>query len=177
MLNYSFSEKVPTDEDWYNLFHDMKPDKNYSCTIEVLEALKEGKIKDTKGFNLYGYEHTVKRNKWLSDKKDAEKYEQEQKNLEEDKVNTNANIENISEEQKNREEERMYNPLEAVENTLALEQMQPQIKKLEMEFFVETGMQLDRVLENIRAFKHKVKSFIENHPELVEALRYKIKEV
>lgn len=177
MLNYSFSEKIPTDEDWYYLFKDLKPDKNYTCTEEVINALQEGKIRDVKDFNLYGFEHTVKRNKWLSDKKDAEKYEQEQKNLEEDKVNTNANIENISEEQKNREEERMYNPLEAIEDTLALEQMQPQIKKLEMEFFIETGMELDRVLENIKAFKHKVKSFIENHPELVEALRYKIKEV
>ena len=55
MLNYSFSEKAPTDEDWYNLFHDMKPDKNYTCTIEVIDALKEGKIKNTEGFNLYGY--------------------------------------------------------------------------------------------------------------------------
>lgn len=177
MLNYSFSEKIPTDEDWYYLFKDLKPDKNYTCTEEVINALQEGKIRDVKDFNLYGFEHTVKRNKWLSDKKDAEKYEQEQKNLEEDRVNTNANIENISEEQKNREEERMYNPLEAIEDTLALEQMQPQIKKLEIEFFVETGMELNTVLENIRAFKHKIKSFIEKHPELVEALRYKIKEV
>ena len=176
MLNYSFSEKIPTDEDWYNLFHDMKPDKNYTCTIEVIDALQEGKI-TTKGFNMYGYEHTVKRNKWLSDKKEAEKYEQEQKNLEEEKINTNANIENISEEQKNREGERMYNPLSAVEDKISLEQMQPHIKRLDELFFIETGMELNRVLENIKAFKHKVKSFIENHPELVEALRYKIKEV
>ena len=177
MLNYSFSEKAPTDEDWYNLFHDMKPDKNYTCTIEVIDALKEGKIKNTEGFNLYGYEHTVKRNLWLSNKKEAERYEQENKTLEEEKINSNANIENISEEQKSREERRMYNPLDDVETKLALEQMQPQIKKLENMFFIETGMELNTVLNNIKAFKHKVKTFIEKHPELKEALRYKIKEV
>lgn len=177
MLNYSFSEKVPTDEDWYYLFKDLKPDKNYTCTEEVINCLQEGKIKNIKDFNLYGFEHTVKHNKYLSNKKEMEKYEQEQKNLEEEKINTNANIENISEEQKNREEERMYNPLSAVEDRISLEQMQPHIKRLDELFFIETGMQLDMVLENIRAFKHKVKSFIENHPELIEALRYKLKEV
>ena len=176
MLNYSFSEKVPNDEDWYNLFKDLKPDKNYSCTDEVIDAWQEGKL-NTKDFNLYGYEHSVKRNKWLAKRKEAERYETEVKDLEQEKLHSNANIENVSDEQKNREEERIHNPLEAVEIKVALEQMQPQIKKLEQTFFIETGMELNAVLENIRAFKHKIKAFIEKHPELVEALRYKIKEV